>query len=226
MDAQSRRVGTAPLPAARGAPRPLSGVQPAGPGRTPRRRPGAARHRPLPARRRPGSRLTVCHLHSSAYREEAEACAPPHPPAAAAGGGGGGRGYGRRRPGPSNPPPGCPGAAPRIRLFLPARHLRWGSRRGPYVPGRRRGEGLRLVAAAAAPAPPRRQGPGAGAAATGLCALLLRGDRRCRREGQGCERPGRLGPPSLFYFFIFFFSGGKKKKKPNHPNEPTNPKKP
>lgn len=123
------------------------------------------------------------------------------------------------------PPLGCPGAAPRIRLFLPARHLRWGSRRGPYVPGRRRGEGLRLVAAAAAPAPPRRQGPGAGAAATGLCALLLRGDRRCRREGQGCERPGRLGPPSLFYFFIFFFSGGKKKKKTQPPKRADQPKK-
>lgn len=62
-----------------------------------------------------------------------------------------------------------------IRLFLPPRRLRRGSRRGPYVPGRERGEGLRLGVAAASAGPPRRQGPGAGAAAgSPRCAAAAR----------------------------------------------------
>ena len=179
MDAQSRRVGTAPLPAARGAPRPLSGVQPAGPGRTPRRRPGAARHRPLPARRRPGSRLTVCHLHSSAYREEAEACSPPPPPGGGGGGGGGKRlrpaGAGALEPsaglprrGSAHPP--LPSRAPPP-LGEPAGAVRAGSaerggsaaRRccgsaGPAAPpgtgsGRRRHRALRAAASRRSPLP-------------------------------------------------------------------------
>ncbi|XP_068522771.1 protein mono-ADP-ribosyltransferase PARP8 isoform X3 [Anas acuta] len=59
---------------------------------------------------------------------------------------------------------GTPGRPRRTRPFLPPRRLRRGSRRGPYVPGRERGEALRSGTAAAAPAPPRRQGPGAGEA--------------------------------------------------------------
>lgn len=59
---------------------------------------------------------------------------------------------------------GAPGRPRRTRPFLPPRRLRRGSRRGPYVPGRERGEALRSGTAAAAPAPPRRQGPGAGEA--------------------------------------------------------------
>lgn len=94
-----------------------------------------------------------------------------------------------------------------IRLLLLSRCLCPGNRRGPYVPGQERGEGLRFGVAVAAPAPPRRQGLGAGAAA---------GPPRCccggiaAAGGRGRDVIGRVGPPPPPLYFFFF----QKKTKP------------
>lgn len=100
-------------------------------------------------------------------------------------------------PSPTLPPPGEPAGAVRA------------------GPGGRGGSAARRRCSSVGPSAP----PGTGCGCRRwFSARLLRGDCHCWREGQGCERSGRLPPPPSPPFFF------PSKKRPNQPNNPQKPR--